>query len=383
MSVFVTDAGYKHTLGIVRSLGCRDLVVDVGSSSNDLQLSSFSKYCRMSFVYPDPKKEPDKFIHFIKKICEKFDYDVVIPVGYTATFCLSAKRGALDENIRIPISDFSSYKIAANKGETILLAEKIGVPTPKTIFLHHGSELDDLKNITYPLVVKGIYEGGIVRFAYNKQDLKMKFEEIYNIQGSPPLIQEFIKGEGYGFFALFRYGEPRAIFMHKRIRELAVMGGPSTCAVSVYDSKLLDYGLKLLKYLKWHGVAMVEFKKDSTDGTFKLMEINPKFWGSLDLALASGVDFPFLLYKMIMDGDVDSIFSYKKNIKFVWPFPDDLIHTLKKPKDLPYFLSDLINPRVKKNISINDIGPFSFPVIKGISIVTSKFIGKITTLCTP
>lgn len=86
--------------------------------------------------------------------------------------------------------------------------------------------------------------------------------------------------------------------MHKRIRELYTMGGPSTCAISVYDPKLLDYGLKILGALNWHGIAMVEFKKDSKDGTFKLMEINPKFWGSLDLAIASGIDFPYLLYKM-------------------------------------------------------------------------------------
>jgi predicted ATP-grasp superfamily ATP-dependent carboligase len=164
--------------------------------------------------------------------------------------------------------------------------------------------------------------------------------------------------------------------MHKRIRELYVMGGPSTCAESVYDSKLMDYGLRILKALKWHGVAMVEFKKDSTDGTFKLMEINPKFWGSLDLAIASSVNFPYLLYKMTIDGDVSPTFSYKNNVKFVWPFPDDLIHALNKPQDLKYFLSDLFNPCVNKNISINDLCPILFPVIKGISIVTSKFIGE-------
>ena len=100
--------------------------------------------------------------------------------------------------------------------------------------------------------------------------------------------------------------------MHRRIRERLVMGGPSTCAESVYDSKLLDYGLRVLKNLKWHGVAMVEFKKDSIDGEFKLMEINPKFWGSLDLAIASGVDFPYLLYNMTIRWRYKPCFSLCK-----------------------------------------------------------------------
>lgn len=376
MSVFVTDSGYKHTLGIVRSLGRKNLAVDVGSSSYDPQLSSFSKYCRNSFVYPDPKKDSDRFVHFFRRIWKMLGYELIIPVGYTATFFLSMNKKALDNDITIPIADFSSLKTAANKRDSILLAKKIGVPTPETIFLHRPSELDNIKNQNYPIVVKGVIEGGFVQYAYSKQDLKKKFEELYRLQGVLPLVQEFVQGEGYGFFALFNYGKARAVFMHKRVRELYAMGGPSTCAVSVYDSKLMDYGLRILKALMWHGVAMVEFKKDSKDGTFKLVEINPKFWGSLDLAIASGVDFPYLLYKMTIDGDVSPVFNYKQGVKFMWPFPDDLLHVLNKTQDLKYFFSDLFNPNVNKNIDINDLSPILSPMIKGISLIASKFVGK-------
>ena len=43
---------------------------------------------------------------------------------------------------------------------------------------------------------------------------------------------------------------------------------------------------------RWHGVAMVEFKRDERDDTPRLMEINGRFWGSLQLAIDAGVDFP-------------------------------------------------------------------------------------------
>jgi predicted ATP-grasp superfamily ATP-dependent carboligase len=78
--------------------------------------------------------------------------------------------------------------------------------------------------------------------------------------------------------------------MHRRIREYPITGGASTAAESFYDPALRDLRLTLLRALNWHGVAMVEFKKDQRDGTHKL--INAKFWGSLDLAIAAGVDFP-------------------------------------------------------------------------------------------
>jgi predicted ATP-grasp superfamily ATP-dependent carboligase len=71
----------------------------------------------------------------------------------------------------------------------------------------------------------------------------------------------------------------------------------------------------LLKSLNWHGIAEVEFRVDLRDGIPKLMEINPRFWGSLEVAVRSGVDFPYLLYRIAMDGDVNTVSSYKVGVK--------------------------------------------------------------------
>lgn len=82
--------------------------------------------------------------------------------------------------------------------------------------------------------------------------------------------------------------------MHRRIREVP----PSSAAESTYNSELLKLGRKILELLNWHGVAMVEFRRDSATGEFKLIEINPKFWGTLDLAIAAEIDFPHLAVQM-------------------------------------------------------------------------------------
>ena len=44
----------------------------------------------------------------------------------------------------------------------------------------------------------------------------------------------------------------------------------------------------------------IEFRIDSRDGVPKIMEVNPRFWGSLQLSILSGVDFPYLLYKALL-----------------------------------------------------------------------------------
>jgi predicted ATP-grasp superfamily ATP-dependent carboligase len=63
---------------------------------------------------------------------------------------------------------------------------------------------------------------------------------------------------------------------------------------------MVEATLKLLQPVKWHGVAMVEFKIEKTTQRPMLIEINGRFWGSLQLAVDAGVNFPLLLLNMAM-----------------------------------------------------------------------------------
>jgi predicted ATP-grasp superfamily ATP-dependent carboligase len=80
-----------------------------------------------------------------------------------------------------------------------------------------------------------------------------------------------------------------------------VTGGPSTICVSVVDDRLTGYAASLIRELEWSGVAMVEFKKDDD---YRLMEVNPRFWGSLPLATRAGLNFPDLLCRRAMGEDI-------------------------------------------------------------------------------
>jgi predicted ATP-grasp superfamily ATP-dependent carboligase len=96
-------------------------------------------------------------------------------------------------------------------------------------------------------------------------------------------------------------GQPLAVFQHKRLREVPITGGASSLRESVaVDRTLYDYALRLLGELRWTGLAMVEFKVGA-DGP-KLMEINGRVWGSLPLAVHSGVNFPVALAELYLQG---------------------------------------------------------------------------------
>jgi len=218
------------------------------------------------------------------------------------------------------------------------------------------------------MVIKGALETGTTRYAMGLNELMRKCRLLSNSSKRSLIIQEYIPGQGYGFFALFNQQKLRAIFMHKRIREYPITGGASTSAESIYDPELKELSVKLLKSLNWHGVAMVEFRKDFRDNKYKLMEINPKFWGSLDLAITSQVDFPYLVCKMALEGDVKPVFNYKIGVKFTWPFPDDFQRFLAKPTSIGDFIKDLIDPRVQKNMTRRDLNPNLMQLLKSLAV---------------
>jgi hypothetical protein len=139
----------------------------------------------------------------------------------------------------------------------------------------------------------------------------------------PTLLQEFVPGDGYGIFALFSDGKPRAWFAHRRLRDVVATGSGSAFRESIpLDARMKTYAERLLTALRWHGVAMVEFKVDSRDGVPKLMEVNGRFWNSLPLAIAAGMDFPFLLYRLAIDGDIAPMNSYKVGVRSRWLLGD-------------------------------------------------------------
>ncbi len=353
MNVLITDGNFKHTLAAVRSLGKKGVDVTVLSDLR-FSISFYSKYCKDSFTIPNPKKG-DKFSDCVLDIVKHRNYDVLLPIGFASVSQISKIKDKLDRYVKVPIADAGSIRIAGNKNQTFHFAEKIGIPTPKTFYPKDVEEVYDIsKNIEYPVVVKGSEESGYVGYANSPEELVAGYTKIHKYS---PIIQEYISGDGYGFFALYNHGEPRAIFMHKRLREYPVTGGPSTFAESVYDPRLKELGLKLLDSLNWHGVAMVEFKKDAKKGEFVLMEINPKFWGSLELAIASGVDFPHLACMMAINGDIEPVFEYKKGVRFRWLFPGDMFHAITNPRAIPRFFADFRGRDVQYDIELSDPTP--------------------------
>lgn len=359
-NVFVTDAQMRSSLAVIRSLGKNGLNVTAGEETK-FTTGFFSKYCDHGVVYPSPKKHKKEFIDYILNKLEKNKYDVVFPVADACLLPLIEHEAKISKYSILAMPDRQTFMKAYDKGNTLRIAKENGIPCPKTYFINDLNELEKIKTeLEYPLIIKPRISSGSrgVELCKSLDELETKFEKIF-IEYGPLLIQEYIPcGEEIGVYALFNFNsEPRAVTVQKRIRSYPVSGGPSTLRKTIRNDEAVKIAFKLLKKMKWVGVAMVEFRIDSRDNIPKLMEVNPRFWGSLQLSILAGVDFPYLLYKMLTEGDVEPTMYYKENIECRWLLPGDILWFLSAPnklKNLPEFLKFNTNYDI---ISLEDPGP--------------------------
>ncbi|MEM2169794.1 MAG: ATP-grasp domain-containing protein [Candidatus Bathyarchaeia archaeon] len=333
--VFVTDASQRKAVPIIRSLGRHGIQVVAGESTR-WSMGFFSKYCTNWVVYPSPTETPDLFIEWLLNHLKRNSYDALFPIDERTLDPVTSHLEDLRKYTSIPVVDYATYMKARDKGQTIRIALQNDVPCPKTYFVSNLEEVQSLAQmIDFPVVIKPRQSQGSRGIAYiqTRDQLYKEYTKIHACYPFP-LIQEFIPPGGGSFgveILLNKNSEPRAVFVHKRLREYPVSGGPSTLRESVYAPELVELGVRLLKAMGWYGVAMVEFKVDPRDNIPRLMEVNPKFWGSIQLSIVSGVDFPYLLYRMATEGDIEPVLEYQPGVRCRWLLPGDILHFLSNP----------------------------------------------------
>ena len=368
LNVLITDGSAKHTLAAVRSLGRRGFNIGVVDESI-LAQSFYSKYCEKRYRIHLQRMKPKNYVKQLQHILREERYDVLLPISWYANYSLSKYHELIDDYVNLAIAPKDSMEIAANKDMTMEFADQLGITIPKTISLKESDLEYAGKRLGYPLVVKGSLEAGTVRYAKNVKDLKNAFISLRNER---PIAQQYIKGEGVGFFAAYNHGKCVARFMHIRVREYPSSGGPSTAARAYYSTQLEEQGMKLLDALNWHGVAMVEFKKSELDGKYYLMEINPKFWGSLDLAIHSGVDFPYIACRIAMNEKVTAATdSYNRTTMFRWPFPGELQSSLETGNFMG-FIKNFFNRSYVDDVVCSDPAPTLFQIVSTMRKVRKR-----------
>jgi predicted ATP-grasp superfamily ATP-dependent carboligase len=362
MKVLVTDAPSSHTLAIVRYLGKENIdVYTIGSSKFDL--ARLSKYCKKGFIGPERSKE-ESYLNNIVDLIRREHFDLLIPVTYKSTKIISEHREQIQKYTKLVLADDEKIKITVNKSSTYALASKLGIPSPKTFYPKSDEDLSAMADcLEYPVVIKPILEmgGGGTAYPKTKSEFLTGYRNLCNKYGfknnSLPMVQEYIGGDPstYGCAVLYQKGKCKRIFMHKEVRSMPVTGGAGVYLESFYDPLLKDYSIQLLDSLNWHGVALVEFKKNLL-GKYFLMEINAKFWASVEVALRAGCNFPYYLCQISNGSQLPYSEDYSKNLRFHF-LNRDIGASRHQYSALPRIICDSLNPKIKSDFWFSDLRP--------------------------
>lgn len=348
-AVLILDANQRSALATTRSLGRRGVDIITADETED-SLAGSSRYARLHLQHPSARLRSEAFIDFLVTHCEHHRIGMIMPMTELTTTLLLQHRAILPELI-LPLAEFDSIELLSDKCRLMHLARSRSIPVPPgTEHAPFDDACDDElpDDGQYPLVLKPgkswlLTDAGwihsTVRFAASAQEARDILRQDQAFHHHPYLRQKCVDGHGEGVFALYDHGKAIAFFSHRRLREKPPSGGVSVLSESVaLDATLLKHARKLLDAANWHGIAMVEFRVDDAGNVF-LMEVNTRFWGSLQLAIDAGVDFPWLLYQLSCGHSVATVEHYRTGRRLRWLLGDldSLYLTLR---DARYTASD-------------------------------------------
>lgn len=322
-----STADDRKTIAAVRALGAAGCNVVVGADRR-WPAPRFSRFCQGAVKYPDPAIDMHAFQVRLADILEYDQFDVFLPLCDYTTVAAIRQVHQLQGLTAVAVPGEHARELSQDKLEILRLAERLGIPVPATWPVDSGAGLERVASeLDYPCVLKlrrGAAAVGL-KFPASPEELlaglddRLPFSDAV-FDGTALLVQEYVPGDTHDVCALFRDGEPKALLTQRRLKMYPPNGGIGIYNETTDDPEIKELASVLLRELRWHGPAQVEFRRDK-GGTPKLIEVNPRFWGTLDLAIRAGINFPLLTCKLAADGDVDPVFEYRVGLKYRWPIP--------------------------------------------------------------
>ncbi|QGP79595.1 carboxylate--amine ligase [Sphingobium sp. CAP-1] len=365
--------GLENAIGlsIVRELGGHGVPVH-GVARDPDSVGAASRHCSHFSVRPD-----GPLSDWLPDLIARTGAGAVLAISESDLLALSALPARIgDCHILTPRA--APLGRVIDKLRTLEAAEAAGLRVPQTWQPRSGEDFAArAAALPYPLVAKWANPPEILPvleragIAWIKADYVRTPQELlalldrYAGIGRWPLIQQYCRGVGLGQMLYMEKGRATLHFQHRRLHEWPPEGGVSTyCRAEPEFAHHEQMALseKLLRALDWDGPAMVEYRYEADSGTYWLMEVNGRFWGSLPLARYCGAHFAWEAYRRVVLGQTDPAPPPRDDLRARYMVPETkrLARILFAPgrigdpffrrrplHDLAAYLVDFLDPRAR------------------------------------
>ena len=302
--------GNLNGLSIARSLGRQGVPVWVVSPPN-IRLASFSRYTHRTL--PWPAGDDEARVEYLLEIAARNNLDqwALFPTSDESAALLSCFHLRLSRRFRVAAPTWNVLRWAYDKRLTYRLAADEHVDYPQTFYTLSEADLKSV-NCDFPAILKPAIHASVNRLTEDKawrvtnhEELLAKYREARELMPADLiLIQEMIPGGGeaqFSYAALCRDGKPIASLTARRTRQYPIDFGYSSSFVETLDvPEIVAPSERLLSAIHYTGIVEVEYKFDARNGGYKLLDINPRLWTWSPLGGRAGIDFPYLLWQMML-----------------------------------------------------------------------------------
>ena len=366
----VVTGGDFQGLGVLRTLAEKDIPIILLDS--DHSISRYSRVKKKFIKSPSPA-DAESYRDFLIDLAKRENINgwVIFPNSDEAVYVLSRYKDILEKYYRVPTPCWGVIKNVYIKKETYQVAEKNGIPIPK---MYNTDSLDQLmeSDLQYPLVIKPsirdhFYNKTKIKAfrINNREELIKTYQRVRDvINPEEILVQDFIPGGPknlYSFCPFFKNGKVVTGVAGRRARQHPMDFGHASTYVELVDiPELRSLAEKFLGLIDFYGIGEVEFMQDPRDKRYKLIEVNPRVWGWHTLAIAAGINLPYLLYQDMIGEKIEVPTSCKqvKWVRLTTDIPTVFLEIVKGKMKIRDYLSSMKGDKTDAVLSLEDPLPF-------------------------
>lgn len=353
-------------LAVARSLGRQQIPVYI--LEDQLSVSQWSRYVSRVIRVKDIREERAT-VNAVMEVGQRFGLKgwVLYPTRDEHVGAFSRYRDELSKFFRVTTPYWETIQWAWDKRNSYDLAEKLGIPVPKTWTVHDSDELRTLYG-QLPLAIKPaikerfFYATGAKAWRANTpKELQDLFKRAsLQINASEILIQEIIPGDGnrqFSFCGFCRNGRAHSSLVARRLRQHPREFGRAATYVETVEAPIVeDLSARFIGHLDYSGLIEVEFKQDARDGRYKLIDVNARTWGFVSIGSSAGVDFPYLLFADQVGLPVRASRGRTEVgwLRFVTDVPTALSDMIGGHLSLTAYFSSLVNTRAESVFAKGD-----------------------------
>lgn len=344
MRILLTDGLQRKTLAAARSLSRAGNEIYLAEYTR-INPTAFSKHVTQRLHTPNPAKVPELYLQWLMQTIEQYSIDLLLPMDEAVMDIVVSHQIELKQRVYLLVPELDSYWKAKDKGEAVFAAGHAGAVCPRTYRPSNLKELYALGTAAeFPLLIKPKLNSGSrgIRVIRNQSELMAYCVKLQHEKEAMPILQQYIE-QGTKYDVCLLYDEQGTLvtsFVQEELRQYPEPMGPSTIQRSIYNEELVIIADKIMKSIGWKGIAEVEFMRNPVDGQYYFMEINARFWASLQCAISAGVNFPLLTQYVASGQPIDEV-AYQEQVMTRWLFPGDLLRFItyrnKVVWDPPFF----------------------------------------------